>query len=259
MRKNGINYRPAYPLKFSVKEIIKISQQKGGDGTLDIVIDDDYPENQDNKNEYLIVKKNPYIDPRLIIKCNRFIGDWKFYLPNTNKNQIGKGKCIYVEKQPEIKEQLEKLIWIEPSIGPLSLVSEHCVMKSEGKNDFHSLEEILKELLGFLEDIAKKDMSIPYSNPFWKRIYIPIIVTTANLQSCIFDPNTIKKGSIDNCKINKIELIRIRMNLSTNIEDNELKINEDIKSVYQKNQFTVLILQEDHMMQSLGKFSYSLQ
>jgi hypothetical protein len=196
---------------------------------------------------------------KLVVECKRVSGSWTFLLPDMNPSDTSKTRILHTDSK------LHQLTWEERNIEPRSYHSAFCVMEVDGKKDSRTLEKLSGEVLLSLEYLALEDRKLhqvrlstskqvdPYEPELF---YLPIVVTTAKLQTCIFDPNSvsINDGKIPSTsRIEEIKFIRFRKNLATTTDKRWFTEPEvyDLSASNQENDRTVFVVQAKHFVDFL--------
>jgi hypothetical protein len=209
---------------------------------------------QTNNEGYIdLILEHQSISIRMVIECKRITGNWNFLIPHEKPNKTNNFKGFFIPINTP--DNLNEMKWVPHYMYPESYVSSFCVLETNNQKDDRSLEKISGDLLESLESIAKEE--IPYKcKPVFatELLYLPVIVTTANIQLCFFNPEDI---SLDDGKITASEIIeqdyvRFEKSLSSNIVDpNPI---EDIRKADKSNSRTVVIVQANKINNFLGEF-----
>ncbi|MFI5387543.1 MAG: hypothetical protein ACHQ50_15655 [Fimbriimonadales bacterium] len=129
----------------------------------------------------------------MIIECKRIAGTWVFLAPPPLREGDGANLLF-------IQEGARTPAWSLRPFGPRMAESEYCVMETGGKDDRRQLEALGADLLESLEAIAQSDQEAfkDKANEYGSALYIPVLVTTAALQLCVFDQSAVslKDGSV---------------------------------------------------------------
>jgi hypothetical protein len=138
-------------------------------------------------------------------------------------------------------------------------------MEAGGKKDSRTLEKLAGELLLSLEYLAIEEMELvkslykelppPPISEKW--IYIPIIVTTADLQTMTFSPLKIdiKYGKITESTVVPVEFIRFQKNLATNIGYEKPKMRT-LRELNKENDRTVFVVKAENFIDFLSMIGY---
>jgi hypothetical protein len=191
---------------------------------------------------------------RLAVECKRILDkDWIFLVFDQNKIQVKNSKLLWTNITPS-NSTYE---WSDFDLLPDTCESPFCIMGKE--KDRPSLENLSSDLLMSLENLAKEEISIMHSNKLESPIkigYIPVVVTTADLHICVFDPGdvNIDDGKVlPTSKFEKVDLIRFRKGLSTANLENLYTIS-DLKGSNKANERTVYIIHASKFVDFLNKF-----
>jgi len=233
-----------YPLQIHLEELIKdtykrhfwhvlvnehrwINGEKKDDGYIDFVLYRDQSK------------------LRLVVECKRIKeGSWNFLLPTETEQIINELKF----RALSIDRKTAKYSFNDLGIKPESLVSSFCVMETKGEKDTRTLEKLSGELLLSIEylQIDETDLlnDLQKGADRYQYVYIPIIVTTAKLQTVKFIPSTvdIKSGNLTDSKKEPVEFIRFQKNLAThlNIEKTpEIYSLQELNQAYDRTIFVV--------------------
>jgi hypothetical protein len=172
--------------------------------------------------------------------------------------------------QPAPDEEIRSLLvdygnfsfsWRKFSLTPASLEASFCVMETGGKKDSRILEGLAGELLLSMEQLAIQETNLrrPYlegrNHSSQHMLYLPVIVTTATLQTMNFNPSDIDiaDGKITQSTVSEVEFIRFRKNLASNVEYEKLRM-VTLKDLNRENERSVLVVQAETFISFLSKF-----
>jgi len=245
-----------YPFQILVEHLVKSSKDKH----LWSVVSREFPYINPETNESGFIDLLQEYDGkviRMVIECKKYSGDWVFLLPETESAEKKSAKILR-SKEPNFVS-----FWSKEIVNPASLQSMFCIRVNEGKRDSNPLEKIARELLHSTEAVLEIENEIrrkPNSDGWWNKVYVPVIVTTANLKILSFSENDIDKsnGEIEKTKSNldDVSYIRFTKSFSTSLKT-EYASNSDIESVYRDKERTVFVVQVEHFVEFLKNFSIS--
>jgi hypothetical protein len=219
--------------------------------------------NQETKDDGyidLILEKRG-LDLRLVIECKRIDGSWTFLTPVAQPTTERRIMALLANHAPP------SYSWNELRILPDSLEASFCVMETEGKKDSRTLEKLTGELVLSLEHLAIEETGLfrtfieclsPPSNPSSKMFYLPVIVTTATLQTMAFHPSAVdvKTGKINanESTISPVEYIRFRKNLATTMKNAEKPLYS-LADVNRNNDRSAFVVQTESFINFLSRIS----
>ena len=215
--------------------------------------------NADTKEEGFIdlILEREGLVLKLVIECKRIIGNWIFLLPKNQSMSTREVRILCTDYGTS------KFLWTTKSLYPESNEAQYCVMETGGKRDSRTLEKLAGENLLSLEYLAMQDADLFKSIsdrigiPRQQMFYLPIIVTTANLQTMTFDRTKvdIENGQITESELMPIEFIRFRKNLATNIEYDKPEMFT-LDQQNQENDRTLFIVQAKSFIKFIGLIQF---
>lgn len=214
--------------------------------------------NQSSREGFIdIVIQNTYSE-RIAIECKRTSGDatWVFLVPNESGGQqnFERIRALWAWR----REAHTYIDWGELFYRPPSFESAFCVVR--GQNDRLMIERIADTLLPAVENLAYQELQLntvtPSDYPF---IYIPLIVTNAELQVCHFDPTNIdlKSGALELPEANfqPVPYLRFKKALTTNIEP--LNAPNTLERLNTQSQRVMFIVNVEHIINFLRNLTRS--
>lgn len=177
---------------------------------------------------------------RIVVECKRpKDGTWLF-LVNKDAIEVVRTKCCWVESQPG-KTDLSG--WDDIAIIPGSLESEICIIRGQGEENSPLLERLSNILLESVDALAAEEQSLINQQRFGgPLLYVPMIVTAADLMMCKVDPNQIelKDGTIKLADFESVPMIRFRKSLTTTPTPGSSP--ESLAASYKNKERTILIV-----------------
>ncbi len=161
--------------------------------------------------------------------------------------------------------------WDNSHFAPQSYESAFCIVGkynnargvSNLEKDTRTLEKLSGELLLSLEHVAREERNLTRTpNTIFPHImYLPVIVTTASLQACIFDPYSVdtKTGHIpfNTAKFEEVSKIRFRKGLATNLNYKKPLLG-NISEANRENERTVFVVKSTELINFLYNMSEDL-
>jgi len=216
--------------------------------------------NADTKEEGfidLIIEREGLI-LKLVVECKRIIGNWIFLLPKNQSTSTRETRILTTDYG------IKKSLWTLKSLYPESYEAQYCVMETGGKRDNRTLEKLAGENLLSLEYLAIQEANLfkSVSNrlgiPNYKMDYLPVIVTTANLQTMTIDRTKvdIENGQVTESELMPIEFIRFQKNLATSIEYDKPEMLMTLDQLNRENDRTVLIVQAKSFIKFISQIEF---
>jgi hypothetical protein len=196
----------------------------------------------------------------LVIECKRIIGSWNFIVTKQKSSKQSNISHLYHDYREKAK------YWRYTPLCPESYEVPYCVMETDGKRDGRTLEKWAGELLMSLESFSQRYYSlIPEQTlgqyPPFAAYYLPVIVTTADLNVVIVDPTDkgidITKGVVLDSEIESVDYLRFCKNLATGFKDNPERTIIDFNKLDRENDRTILIVKAEHFIDFLIELEYN--
>lgn len=189
------------------------------------------------------------INLRFVLECKKVTnGVWNFLIPNKQKQKTTDIRCLHATQNI--------LSWTKTYIEPSSHQSAFCIPENNGEKDNRPLEKYASELLLSTEYLANECIRIkdPKTQNKEGIVFIPLIVTTALLQTCLFDSENIslETGILEQNSqtLQEVPYIRFHKNLATSLKYSSDAVN-DLKSANKENERTVFVVQAKNLVDFL--------
>jgi len=215
------------------------NKASGSDGFIDLIIE------KDLKFEVMVIECKRvkdtswiFLDPTKQANNNRVVNAW------VNRDNGGK---VYFD-------------WKDMAVDPASPESSYCIVAGQDSKSRPMLERTAAELIEATEALAIEEYNIENPTNIPNRIYYPVIITTAELKVCNFDPSdiNIKTGELQekNCKFKTVPFIKFKKSLSQR-RPNKPKF-KNIMDVDSFTERTVIIVNSDSIVQLLKTWKLDL-
>jgi hypothetical protein len=213
----------------------------------------------------LIIKNNTYVIVRVILECKRTKDNtnWVFLTPTLNAGDTSQTSFFWVGSSPNWHDHAG---WIDIPFSPESPEAAFCTVHGQGDTKRPMLEHLADEILPATEAVGMEEFAhIAMSKKTFHqmRIYLPAIVTNANLYSAKFDPGDVSLDSgrlpAGKCEFTQVPLVRFRKGLRSprartprvTIDPREKDLLHDIN---QAGQRTILIINSASFSNVLSGF-----
>lgn len=152
---------------------------------------------------------------RMIVECKRTTdATWLFLVPN-NAMEVKRAKLLWTCQKEGIPPVTA---WDDLDLDPPSLESSFCIVRGRGEGNAPMLERLSGGLLRATEAVAEQELTIGPQHAYGPaRIYLPVIITNADLRVCRFSPEDIdsKTGRINKTETQAVDFLKFRKSLST--------------------------------------------
>lgn len=151
----------------------------------------------------------------LVIECKRVLGSsWIFLQPG---NQLGDKRRAHAWVSRFARDDFLSFNWVDLALDPASPESEFCSVPGQGPNDRPMLERIASYAASSTEALAYEEQGFLPRKVDALRMYFTVIVTTATLRVCSFEPSEIslEDGKLGHGIFSEVPFVRFRKQLST--------------------------------------------
>jgi hypothetical protein len=155
---------------------------------------------------------------RMVIECKRRReATWFFIVPSGHTREQSQARLGWAISR---HGEAPRTGWFDCSLSPASPQSEFCLTRGTGEDDGNFLERICGRLLSSVDCVTTEELSIVPSGPV--AVYVPVIITNADLKICKIDPSTISlaKGTASNPEFETVPIVRFRKSLTTSLTAN---------------------------------------
>ena len=233
---------------------------------------------QDNPGRHnwkLIAEEHPWNDPesaesgfidivagfgavRLVIECMRGADATWVFLTRKGDRTVSDTVDVLCtdsqEDQPDINE------WCRMRLSPTSPLAAFCIVRGQAEKE-PMLERVASSLLLSTEALAREELQLDNQKHFRNyRFYIPVIVTTAQLQVCRLNPSDVdlKNGKVEEVQVEyeKAPSLRFRKAFGTL---NEHAVAESLEEVHIESMRTVIVVNAAELASFLNQMDLKQQ
>lgn len=203
-----------------------------------------------------LVLQNAYGTGVMVLECKRVLdSSWIFLVPDTKATN--RRFC-----KPWISRYYQKKFryfdWHEMAADPPAPLSAYCVVDGEDSRSKPMLERVASEVVSATEAIATEESTILVRQQDFLRAYFPVIVTTAKLKVCEFDPLdiSIADGKIDKASLFDVPFVRFQKQLSIAPRpDHEAAFTvNDFETLVRAKENSVFIVNSEFLVRFLREF-----
>ncbi len=144
-----------------------------------------------------------------------------------------------------------KFGWDDFPLDPPSVQSDFCCVFGQDAKSIPMLERVGSTLVSSTEALAKEEKTTLLSDDFNRRAYLNVIVTTAKLKVCSFDPSDIslKDGTISKCTFDDVPYVRFQKQLSIRFPDSLAFSVGDTSAVAKAKENTVFVVNSESLLE----------
>ena len=189
---------------------------------------------------------------RLVIEFKRTRdADWVFLMPDAKQRSRSHAMVLWTDTKPHRRALSD---WDDIQIHPASPESEFCVVRGQGEKDRPLLERLAGQAVASAEGIAQDLLTIT-EQAAASHVVIPVIVTTADLKLCLFDPASVdvSKGELDSATFEEVPHVRFRKSLAPSAHPGDYE-PESLKDLRFASVRTVLIVGAANFVDWLSRF-----
>jgi len=187
----------------------------------------------------------------MILECKRVLeSSWTFLYPST---QVNSRRHVKSWVTHYISGNIGLYGWTDLTLEPRSPESQYCVIRGQDKSN-PLIERIGSELISATEALASEEQPYHARSRNALRRYFSVIVTTANLKLCSFNPNdvSISDGMIKNPKFEDMPYVRFRKQLST--QPPKPDFTAGLAGIAYAKEHTVFVVNSEAMIDFLKLF-----
>lgn len=204
----------------------------------------------ENFIDLILETKHRSIEYRMVIECKKVSGGTWVFLTPKEAPYPRRANLHWTNRQ---REQEDTSGWGEFYMTQLdSPEAMFCVVKGHSDKDRPMLERVAGNLLRSVECLAKEEASLRPPDRESEVLYFPVIVTTAEIQTCAFDIDDIdlKSGLLSDGQFDTVSCIRFRKSLSTTTPPEA----KSLEKANEENQRTVFVMKSDYIVPALSKW-----
>lgn len=185
----------------------------------------------------------------MTVECKRVRDtEWFFLVPQENPNPRRVFNAWFTFLQGG---QGKRFGWQGHTSDPASYKAEFCVVHGQDAKSRPMLERVAAQLVESTEALAFEEFAIHKADREFLRIYTNVIVTTALLKVCKFDPDIIDitTGEIAAANFETVPWVRLHKTLTP--RSALFESDRTISETSNKNERTVFVVNSEHFIKFL--------
>ncbi len=190
----------------------------------------------------------------LVVECKRVKDTSWIFLDPSSKSKNRRHAKSFVSKKGGMNA--ERFEWLDLTLDPTTPESQFCVIPGNDNRSQSLIERSSAELVSATEALAQEDRGIFFSDSGDLKIYFNVIVTTADLKVCNFDPASIslKDGTIEDPHFVDVPFLRFRKQLNPIFKVPSLKGILGSQGVERAKENTVFVVNSEKLFDFLRAF-----
>ena len=201
-----------------------------------------------------IVLENRHRTSVLAIECKRVLDSvWIFLQPGDRV--VTRRHCkAWVTRHKG--DSFHWFDWFDLALDPATPQAEFCVVPGQDAKSRPMLERVAAELVSATEALAWEEKTFQQQEGDSLRMYFSVLVTTARLNVCVFNAETIslKEGKLPDAEFREVPYIRFRKQLSTRVPRIEITGWEAQRVLVKAKEHTVFVVNAEALLPFLSEF-----
>ena len=241
-----------FPLQIGIENLV--AKTSGDHGWKVLYKEHSWKNLKTNNTGFIdLVFADEYGTSIMVVECKRVQNtNWIFLLPSEKQKRRRHARALISRSESGNAMFFD---WTDITPDPWSPESAFCVVPGQDKKSKPMLERIAAELIEATESLAYEDLHLFNNKNDFIRIYLNVIITTADLSLCSFDPSDIfiDDGMLDKADFESVPYLRFRKSLSTK-SVNELNLDEKTPHCLVKaKESTIFIVNSKHLKDFLSE------
>jgi len=229
--------KSGFPLQIWLEDFIENSKAEHG---WDVVGHEHYWRNQETGKDGFIDLVLEWGALRTVIECKRVLDTkWIFLQPDIGEISSHKARLLSSHCQAGKKNLFG---WSDLDMTEQVEKSSFCVVRGHTEKDKPMLERLASIVLDSVECLSEEEIEIKKTELGKHITYVPIIVTTAELQTCQFSAASVSanRGEIEDGKFAEIPFVNFSKGFSTKYVLNQR--NWSLKEANKANERSVYVV-----------------
>jgi hypothetical protein len=155
--------------------------------------------------------------------------------------------------------------WFNFLMTTSSPESSFCMIRGQGENDSPLLERLAGKLMTSIEALADEELRLrqPGDTRDTRRVYVPLVVTTARLWVCRYEPEKIDlaSGRLDDPRFEEVQVVRFKKALAAPSADELIDPTEmpykAFRRLSRQQERTVFVVTSSHLVSLLTEWRSS--
>lgn len=204
----------------------------------------------DNNSGFIdLVLENKKRQMALVVECKRVQDtSWVFLNPQAKLAPRRYAKA-WVSHYEDGK--VTEFGWADHPLDPESVQTEFFCVFGQDPKSTPMLERVGATLVSSTEALAFEEKLTLLSEDFPNRVYLNVIVTTAKLKVCCFNPSDIslQDGTVSKCSFSDVPFVRFQKQLSTRFPKSLTFSVGETSEIAQAKENTVFVVNSERLVE----------
>ena len=245
--------RSGFPLQIGLEHLI--NETRSSHGWKVIFSEHSWKNSTDNCSGFIdLVIEDQYSTSVLIVESKRVLDtSWIFLVEDTRQLQRRHAKSWLLRY---LNGKFTYFGFKELTLEPTTPQSQYCVVDGQDPKSKPMLERICADIVSSVEGFANEEKELHLRDREAFRMYFGVIVTTAKLKVCLFDPTriSISDGKIQDASFSEVPYLRFRKQLISHYKVPEHHAVGGYPEISRAKESTVFIVNAEAFTQFLKEF-----
>lgn len=186
---------------------------------------------------------------KMVAECKRVRdAEWVFLVP-VGVDETHRARVLWTNK---FDESRQGAAWDQFNLNPPCLESEFCIVRGQGEGQQPMLERLSSIVLRSAEALATEELGYNRSAGWTGlQFYFPVIVTTATIRICRYEPSDIDllTGELGDAEFDEVPFIRFTKSLPSGLSTS--RPPEELAESARESQRTIFIMNAEHLPTTL--------
>lgn len=242
-----------FPLQIGLTALIQNTTNQHGWKVL--FVEHSWKNELDNDSGFIdIVIEDKHRTSVMLIECKRVLdSSWIFLVPKSKAKPRRHAKAWVTRFAGDC---FKHLCWADLSLDPDSPESEFCVVPGQDPKSKPMLERVAADVVSATEALALEEKDYQAQLKDALRMYFSVIVTTAKLQVCAFEPENVSlvDGKVADPEFTEVPFVRFRKQLSTRPASVPLNVVDGFYGFVRAKEHTVFVVNTEALPNFLATF-----
>ena len=242
-----------FPLQIGVSNHVHETTAKHGWKVL--YTEHSWKNNNDGTEGFIdIVLENHHSTSVMVLECKRVLeSSWIFLNPSSTVPMRRHAKSWVTRYATGCFKCFD---WVDLTLDPSCPESQYCVIPGQDSKSKPMIERVGADLVSATEGLAWEEKDYVAQRQDALRMYFSVIVTTAELKLCSFDPKSIalSDGKVSTPVFEDVPFVRFRKQLSTQPSSVPANIVDDLHSLVRAKEHTIFIVRSEALFDFLVSF-----